>query len=58
LNDLVVFLTMISSSAASGALLSATGWTDLNLWSLPFVAAAAAATVYLMLRPAQRPAPA
>jgi predicted MFS family arabinose efflux permease len=58
LNDLVVFLKMISSSAASGALLSATGWTDLNLWSLPFVAAAAAATVYLMLRPVQRPAPA
>lgn len=55
-NDLVVFLTMITSSAASGALLSATGWTDLNLWSLPFVALAAAAIVFLLLRPAARPA--
>lgn len=46
-NDLAVFLTMISSSAASGALLSATGWLDLNLYALPFVALAALALLWL-----------
>jgi len=42
-NDLAVFLTMITSSAASGALLSTTGWHDLNLYSAPFVLLAALA---------------
>jgi predicted MFS family arabinose efflux permease len=45
-NDLAVFLTMITSSAASGALLSATGWHDLNLYSVPFVFLAALATIW------------
>jgi len=49
-NDLAVFLTMISSSAASGALLSATGWTDLNLYSLPAIALATAALLWLLMR--------
>jgi len=49
-NDLAVFLTMITSSAASGALLSATGWHDLNLYSAPFVLCAALATFWLLLR--------
>lgn len=49
-NDLVVFLTMITSSAASGALLSATGWHDLNLYSAPFIVAAALATTWWLLR--------
>jgi predicted MFS family arabinose efflux permease len=47
-NDLVVFLTMITSSAASGALLSARGWHDLNLYSAPFVVCAALATLWLL----------
>lgn len=47
-NDLAVFLTMITSSAASGALLSATGWLDLNLWSLPPVIATTLAIVWLL----------
>jgi len=47
-NDLAVFLTMITSSAASGALLSANGWHDLNLYSAPFVACAALATLWLL----------
>ncbi len=47
INDLIVFLTMISSSAASGALLSATGWTDLNLYSLPAIVLATAALLWL-----------
>jgi len=50
INDLAVFLTMITSSAASGALLSATGWTDLNLYSLPAIALATAALLWLHLR--------
>jgi predicted MFS family arabinose efflux permease len=48
-NDLAVFLTMITSSAASGALLSATGWTDLNLWSLPPVIVTTLAIGWLLL---------
>jgi MFS family permease len=46
LNDLIVFLTMITSSAASGALVSATGWTDLNLYALPALALATAGVLY------------
>ena len=34
-NDLVVFLTMVTSSAASGALVSTAGWLNLNLFALP-----------------------
>lgn len=48
INDLVVFLVMMTSSAASGALLSASGWNDLNLLSLPVLLVAAAAVLYLM----------
>jgi predicted MFS family arabinose efflux permease len=50
INDLAVFLTMITSSAASGALLSATGWTDLNLYSLPAIVLATAALLWLHVR--------
>jgi predicted MFS family arabinose efflux permease len=49
INDLAVFLTMISSSAASGALLSTTGWTDLNLWSVPPVVVTTLAIVWLLV---------
>ncbi|MCE2970996.1 MAG: MFS transporter [Burkholderiales bacterium] len=57
INDLVVFLTMVTSSAASGALVSSTGWLDLNLFSLPAVALATVAVLYLLLRrPAGRAA--
>jgi len=54
-NDLAVFLTMVTSSAASGALISATGWFDLNLFAAPFMLAATLAIVWLLalrLRPA------
>jgi uncharacterized membrane protein len=47
-NDLAVFLTMITSSGASGALLCATGWNDLNLFSAPFVVLAGLATLWLL----------
>ena len=57
INDLVVFLTMVTSSAASGALVSSTGWLDLNLFSLPAVALATVAVLYPLLRgPAARAA--
>jgi len=49
-NDLAVFLTMITSSAASGALLSTTGWIDLNLYSLPAIVLTTAAVLWLHLR--------
>ena len=49
-NDLAVFLTMITSSAASGALLSTTGWLDLNLYSLPAIVLTTAAVLWLHLR--------
>jgi predicted MFS family arabinose efflux permease len=49
-NDLVVFVTMVTSSAASGALVSSTGWLDLNLFSLPAVTLATAAVLWLLLR--------
>jgi len=51
-NDLTVFITMISSSAASGALVSTSGWTDLNLYALPALVLATLGATYLMLRPA------
>ena len=51
-NDLTVFTTMISSSAASGALVSTSGWTDLNVYALPALVLATLGAVYLMLRPA------
>lgn len=49
LNDLVVFAAMITSSAASGALLSATGWLDLNLYALPAILLAGAGCLWLLL---------
>lgn len=56
-NDLAVFLTMITSSAASGALVSTTGWIDLNLWSLPPVIVTTLAIAWLLFdtRRGQRP---
>jgi predicted MFS family arabinose efflux permease len=53
-NDLAVFLVMATSSAASGALLSVTGWLDLNLYAIPFVVIAAVAVVWLRMRKARR----
>ncbi|HEU0204578.1 MAG TPA: MFS transporter [Burkholderiaceae bacterium] len=53
INDLAVFLVMTTSSAASGALLSVSGWTDLNLYAAPALALAAAAITWLWLRPAR-----
>lgn len=48
--DFCVFTTMITSSASSGALLMANGWSLLNALSLPFVLAALCAVLWLGTR--------
>ena len=47
-NDLLVFLTMATSSFSSGALVTSTGWSALNWWSLPFLTVATLATAWLL----------
>jgi MFS family permease len=49
-NDLLIFLTMATSSFSSGALVSRTGWNALNAWSLPFLVVTTLATLWLMVR--------
>jgi predicted MFS family arabinose efflux permease len=51
-NDALVFATMAVSSSSSGVLVNTTGWVKLNFVSVPFIALALAATVWLMLRAA------
>ncbi len=48
--DSVVFATMITSSASSGALLFVDGWSMLNLLALPFVVVAIVAVSWLAAR--------
>jgi len=55
-NDLAVWSTMITSSLSAGALMSATGWTDLNRYALPFVLTATLAILWLMLQRRRVPA--
>lgn len=55
-NDLAILVTMITSSASSGALLSRTGWTDLNTYAVPAVLLATAAALWLALRPQSKAA--
>ena len=47
-NDFLVFVTMTVSSASSGLLLNKSGWHAVNYGSLPFLAIALAATLWLM----------
>jgi len=49
-NDMVVFVTMITSSASSGVLLNSNGWALLNYLSLPFVVVVALGALWLILR--------
>jgi MFS family permease len=56
-NDMVVFLTMITSSASSGVLLNSNGWALLNYLSLPFVAIVTVAVLWLFARRAVLPVP-
>jgi MFS family permease len=50
INDLAVFLTMITSSFSSGVLVNSQGWTNLNLLSIPFVVVAGALLIWMALK--------
>jgi MFS family permease len=47
-NDFIVFAVMAISSASSGMLLHQSGWHAVNFGSIPFLAIAAVATLWLM----------
>jgi len=47
-NDFMVFTTMAISSLSSGMLLNKSGWHAVNYGSIPFLALATAATLWLM----------
>jgi MFS family permease len=47
-NDFLIFVTMAISSMSSGLLLNKSGWHAVNLGSIPFLALATAATLWLM----------
>jgi MFS family permease len=57
-NDAAIFMTMIFSSAASGALFTIQGWHAMNLWAVPALLAAGAGLLWLawMRRQPARPA--
>ncbi|MGH9649095.1 MAG: MFS transporter [Terriglobales bacterium] len=46
-NDTAIFLTMIVSSLASGALFTIQGWQAMNMWAVPVLLAAGAAVLWL-----------
>jgi len=50
LNDFLVFATVSATALASGALMHLGGWAPVNLATLPFVAAAALAVLWLARR--------
>ncbi len=52
--DACVFATMISTSASSGVLLFANGWSVINLISLPFILIGLGAAIWLALREGRR----
>ena len=49
-NDAAIFVTMVVSSAASGALFTGQGWSVMNITAVPFLLAAGAGIVWLALR--------
>jgi MFS family permease len=55
-NDFMVFATMAISSMSSGLLLNKSGWHAVNLGSIPFLALATGATLWLMWQRRARPA--
>lgn len=55
-NDFMVFATMAISSMSSGLLLNKSGWHAVNLGSIPFLALATAATLWLMWKRRTTPA--
>lgn len=57
-NDTAIFMTMIFTSAASGALFTLQGWHAMNLWAVPALVLAGAGLLWLawMRRGLARPA--
>jgi hypothetical protein len=53
---MIVFVTMITSSASSGVLLQERGWELLNYVSIPLVLAVVLAVIWLWARRALMPA--
>jgi MFS family permease len=49
-NDMLIFATMAISSSSAGVLVNARGWETVNYVSLPFIAIALAATLWLLMR--------
>jgi MFS family permease len=49
-NDMIVFATMITSSASAGVLLTGNGWVLLNYLSVPFVLVVVLAILWLITR--------
>jgi MFS family permease len=56
LNDAIIFTVMAVSSFSSGALVSAAGWSAMNVGALPFLAAVAIAASWLGWSRQRRPA--
>jgi MFS family permease len=49
-NDSIIFIVMATSSFSSGVLLETNGWQILNYAALPFITAAAAGALWLLLK--------
>jgi MFS family permease len=56
-NDLIIFVVGLAASLTAGILQEAIGWQTMNLLLLPWLAVAAAATLWLGLRPGTAKAP-
>lgn len=57
MNDLTIFIVALLSSLGAGALQNTIGWQTLNVWLLPWLAAAAAAILWLQFSPGWRHRP-
>ena len=50
-NDLTIFIVGLAASLSAGVLQNTIGWQALNIWLLPWLAAAAAAILWLQMSP-------
>ena len=50
-NDLTIFIVGLAASLSAGVLQNTIGWQALNVWLLPWLAAAAAAILWLQISP-------
>ena len=51
MNDLTIFIVGLAASLSAGVLQNTVGWQTLNVWLLPWLAAAAAAILWLQMPP-------